>query len=126
MMAVLVKKRSVDELVERIRKGRVITREKVLSESKSTLAENSRLGVADATLVAMRASDPDIVVGSSVMSLKDPVSYMRISVPCRSDICSHHQCFDAASFLQLQEQAPTWTCPICNKVVSFEGLVVDQ
>lgn len=78
------------------------------------------------SIVAMRASDPDIVVGSSVMSLKDPVSYMRIAVPCRSDICSHHQCFDAASFLQLQEQAPTWTCPICNKVVSFEGLVVDQ
>ena len=77
-------------------------------------------------VVQARASDPDIVVGDSVMTLKDPVSYTRIGVPCRSDICSHHQCFDAATFLQLQEQAPTWTCPICNKVVSFEGLVVDK
>lgn len=74
----------------------------------------------------MRANDPDIVVESTIMSLKDPVSGSRIAVPCRSDICSHHQCFDAESFLLLQEQAPTWICPICNKVVSFDGLVVDQ
>jgi E3 SUMO-protein ligase PIAS1 len=26
----------------------------------------------------------------------------------------------------LQEQAPTWTCPICNKTISFNGLAVDQ
>ncbi len=72
------------------------------------------------------ASDPDIEVGSSVMSLKDPISTLRITVPCRSTICKHNQCFDAESFLQLQEQAPTWTCPICNKTISYEGLAVDQ
>src|ERR1700712_3250838 len=77
-------------------------------------------------IVVMKASDPDVVATSSVMSLKDPVSYTRIAVPCRSTICTHNQCFDASSFLQLQEQAPTWTCPICNKVVAFEGLAVDQ
>lgn len=37
MVAMLVKKRSVDELVERIRKGKVITKEKVLAESKPCL-----------------------------------------------------------------------------------------
>lgn len=60
------------------------------------------------------------------MSLKDPVSTVRIKTPCRSTVCSHNQCFDADSFLQLQEQAPTWICPICNKTISFEGLAVDQ
>lgn len=108
MVATLVKKRSVDELVARISRGKVISRERVLSEMQ------------------LRAKDPDIVVGDSTFNLKDPVSYTRIGVPCRSDVCTHHQCFDAASFLQLQEQAPTWTCPICNKIVSFEGLVVDK
>lgn len=73
-----------------------------------------------------KANDPDIEVGSSVMSLKDPISTLRISVPCRSTVCTHNQCFDAESFLQLQEQAPTWTCPICNKVISYEALAVDQ
>jgi E3 SUMO-protein ligase PIAS1 len=73
-----------------------------------------------------KANDPDIEVGSSVMSLKDPISTVRISTPCRSTVCTHNQCFDAASFLQLQEQAPTWTCPICNKTISYEALAVDQ
>ena len=60
------------------------------------------------------------------MSLKDPVSTVRIQIPCRSTICTHNQCFDVSSFLQLQEQAPTWTCPVCNKLISFEALVIDQ
>jgi E3 SUMO-protein ligase PIAS1 len=50
---------------------------------------------------------------------------MRIDVPCRSTACSHNQCFDAASYLQLQEQAPTWTCPICNKPAPYGSLQVD-
>lgn len=60
------------------------------------------------------------------MSLKCPLSTIRINVPCRSIVCTHNQCFDALSFLQLQEQAPTWTCPVCNKVVNFEALQVDE
>lgn len=60
------------------------------------------------------------------MGLKDPVSMMRINIPCRSIVCTHIQCFDAEGFLQLQEQAPTWQCPICHKSVSYESLAVDQ
>ncbi|EON65978.1 hypothetical protein W97_05220 [Coniosporium apollinis CBS 100218] len=104
----LVKKHSVEELVERIRRGSIITKQTVLNEMRS------------------KANDPDIVAVSTVMSLKDPLVMSRISLPCRSSVCTHNQCFDATAFLQLQEQAPTWTCPICNKTVSFEGLAVDQ
>lgn len=60
------------------------------------------------------------------MSLKCPLSTLRIQVPCRSIICTHNQCFDASSFLELQKQAPTWTCPVCSKSTSFESLQVDQ
>lgn len=60
------------------------------------------------------------------MSLKDPVSTLRITVPCRSIICSHNQCFDASYFLQLQEQAPTWTCPVCSKTISYDALAIDE
>ncbi|CAC9895536.1 unnamed protein product [Aureobasidium pullulans] len=72
------------------------------------------------------ASDPDIVTTSTVMSLKDPISTMRINLPCRSNVCSHNQCFDGSYFLQLQEQAPTWTCPVCNKTISYQSLCVDN
>lgn len=60
------------------------------------------------------------------MSLKDPISTMRITLPCRSMTCAHNQCFDGSYFLQLQEQAPTWTCPVCNRAISHAGLAVDQ
>lgn len=73
-----------------------------------------------------KANDPDIVTTSTVMSLKDPISTMRMTLPCRSTVCTHNQCFDGSYFLQLQEQAPTWTCPVCNKSISYESLCVDQ
>lgn len=104
----MVKKHSAAELTRQIAGKQVITKQSVLNEMKA------------------KAADPDIEVGSSVMSLKDPISTLRISIPCRSTICTHNQCFDAESFLQLQEQAPTWICPICSKTVHFNGLAVDQ
>ena len=75
--------------------------------------------------VISRSEDAEIVATSSIMSLKCPLSTLRIDVPCRSSVCSHNQCFDATSFLQLQEQAPTWTCPVCNKAAAYEHLQVD-
>jgi E3 SUMO-protein ligase PIAS1 len=77
--------------------------------------------------VRRKAEDPDeIVATSTVLSLKDPVGYTRITTPCRGTGCSHVQCFDAAYYLQLQEQAPTWTCPICNKPAPWDKLALDQ
>ncbi|KAF3925639.1 hypothetical protein ABW21_db0207566 [Orbilia brochopaga] len=72
------------------------------------------------------SEDDDIVATSSIMSLKCPASTLRINTPIRSTNCKHHQCYDAVSFLQLQEQAPTWTCPVCSKKIDFEHLAVDK
>ncbi|KAF2226681.1 putative SUMO ligase SizA [Elsinoe ampelina] len=104
----LVKKASAEELTERVRTNRVISKDSVVREMIS------------------KAKDPDIIATSSVMSLKDPISTMRIDLPCRSTLCRHNQCFDVSSFIQLQEQAPTWACPICNKTISYEALAIDQ
>ncbi|KAE8377917.1 transport protein particle component-domain-containing protein [Aspergillus bertholletiae] len=104
----LVQRHPVEELVAELKMRKIITKDQVLREMKS------------------RADDTDIVTTSSVMSLKCPLSTLRIAVPCRSVICTHNQCFDAYSFLQLQEQAPTWSCPVCSKATSFESLQIDQ
>ncbi|KAE8419362.1 PINIT domain-containing protein [Aspergillus pseudocaelatus] len=104
----LVQRHPVEELVAELKMRKTISKDQVLREMKS------------------RADDTDIVATSSVMSLKCPLSTLRIAVPCRSVICTHNQCFDAYSFLQLQEQAPTWSCPVCSKATSFESLQIDQ
>ena len=104
----LVKRQSSNDLAERIRKARVIPKQQVIDEMNKANA------------------DPDIAATSSKMSLKDPVAITRITVPVRSTVCQHNQCFDGRVFMQLQEQAPTWQCPICNKTISFESLCVDK
>ncbi|GAQ41186.1 MIZ zinc finger protein [Aspergillus niger] len=104
----LVQRHPVEELVAELKRRKTISKEQVLREMRN------------------KAGDSDIVATSSVMSLKCPLSTLRIEVPCRSVICTHNQCFDASSFLQLQEQAPTWSCPVCSKATSFESLQIDQ
>ncbi|KAJ5491593.1 hypothetical protein N7539_003160 [Penicillium diatomitis] len=108
VVANLVRQHPVDELVVELKSRKIIPKEQVIREMKN------------------RADDSDIVATSSIMSLKCPLSTLRIQVPCRSIVCTHNQCFDAASFLELQKQAPTWTCPVCSKSTSFESLQVDQ
>ncbi|QSS50314.1 MIZ zinc finger protein [Histoplasma capsulatum var. duboisii H88] len=108
MVINLVRKHTVEELVNQLQARKTLSAEQVIREMKN------------------KAEDADIVATSAVMSLKCPLSTLRIAVPCRSTICLHTQCFDASSFLQLQEQAPTWTCPVCNKATNFEALQIDQ
>ncbi|KAK2761395.1 SUMO ligase siz1 [Arachnomyces sp. PD_36] len=108
VLANLVQRHPVEELVARLKARKTISRDQVLREMRS------------------KAEDSDIVATSTIMSLKCPLSTLRIEVPCRTTMCTHNQCFDASSFLQLQEQAPTWACPVCNKATSFAGLQIDQ
>ncbi|WVF70628.1 hypothetical protein IAT40_005421 [Kwoniella sp. CBS 6097] len=83
---------------------------------------------AEASLAEFRKrqeDDDDIVVGTSVMSLKDPLSYMRITRPVRSSKCTHMQCFDATWWVESNSQHPQWLCPLCNKELQFPDLIVD-
>ncbi|KAK0375040.1 MIZ/SP-RING zinc finger, partial [Colletotrichum limetticola] len=99
---------SAQDLADNIKKGQKIPKNKVIEE------------------ISKKAADTDIVTTSQVLSLKCPLSYMRLDVPCRSVNCSHIQCFDATSYLQLQEQGPQWLCPICNKPAPYAQLAVDE
>lgn len=76
--------------------------------------------------VISKARDADIVATASVLSLKCPLSTLRMTLPIRGLTCRHNQCFDATSYLQLQEQGPTWQCPICNNAAPFDSLAVDE
>lgn len=135
----LCKTTSVPELVAKIQAGKRIPKASVVQESEwlPSLLFSSLLYTRHPTFighiqlltsptVTRKAADPDIVTTSQKLSLKCPLSYMRLEVPCRSPLCSHIQCFDATSYLQLQEQGPQWLCPICNKLTLFEGLAVDE
>jgi len=104
----LVRYISAATLTERIKSASIIAKRKVIEEMSKANA------------------DADIEATSTRMSLKDPISTIRITLPVRSTVCTHIQCFDGAMFMQLQEQAPQWACPVCSKSVSFQSLCVDK
>ncbi|KAJ6509863.1 MIZ/SP-RING zinc finger-domain-containing protein [Mycena vulgaris] len=71
------------------------------------------------------SEDDDIIAGSLKMSLKCPLSFMRINTPCRSAKCSHSQCFDATSWYAVMQQTTTWLCPVCENVLDWRELIID-
>ncbi|KAI7826077.1 PINIT domain-containing protein [Gamsiella multidivaricata] len=104
----LVKKFSVELIVAEVERGKFLSKEKMLQ------------------MIEDRNKDEDIMATSSTLSLKCPLGFQRINIPCRSQYCHHLQCFDAFTFFNLNEQTPTWTCPVCSRVMlSWEEIVVD-
>lgn len=104
----LVRKRSPEDLVSQIKARLQISKQAVLDRLQK---DNE---------------DDDLIATSAIMSLKCPASTLRIVTPIRSQFCKHNQCYDAISFLQLQEQAPTWTCPVCSRKIEFTDLAIDK
>lgn len=100
----LVKSETVENLVERLRRGSSIAKETVIADSK--LSYKWPGSGSNVSAVVRKNEDTDLVATSTIMSLKCPLSTLRIDLPVRSSFCTHVQCFDATSFLQLQQQAP--------------------
>ena len=96
-----------DTLVQRLRQRQFRSKESVLNSMKRA------------------AEDDDIQAGAATMSLKCPLSYMRMVTPCRSSQCPHVQCFDALSFYSVNEQTPSWSCPVCNRIIKPDELMMD-
>ncbi|KAJ1024376.1 hypothetical protein NDA18_004544 [Ustilago nuda] len=107
LVAAICQVTSVDTLVERVRTKQFRSKEDLLSRMRR------------------EAADDDIEQGAATMSLKCPFSYMRIKTPSRSQHCSHVQCFGAESFFSVNEQTPSWECPICHRTIKTEDLIMD-
>jgi hypothetical protein len=73
-------------------------------------------------------SDADLEIETTEykISLQCPLMKFRLQLPGRSSECRHAQCFDLESFLMMNEKKPTWLCPVCDKYLAFDTLVVDS
>jgi len=50
---------------------------------------------------------------------------VRMKMPCRSVTCDHIQCFDAVTYLRMNEKKPTWFCPVCDRHAEYSKLIID-
>lgn len=71
------------------------------------------------------STNSDLSMTSLTVSLLCPLSMQRMKYPSRSIYCTHVQCFDVVSYLQINEFKPSWKCPVCRDKAPFENLVID-
>lgn len=105
----LVMKLSSDDLLDRLKK-------KGTRDSAYTKAM---------IIDKLNDNDADIASTNLKVTVSCPLGKMRMRVPCRPQTCSHLQCFDAATFLQMNERKPTWNCPVCDSKAFYNDLQID-
>ncbi|KAF0747502.1 E3 SUMO-protein ligase PIAS2-like [Aphis craccivora] len=71
--------------------------------------------------------DPDLATTTSYrFSLVCPLGKIRMKIPVKSIHCTHLQCFDASTFILMNEKKPTWMCPTCNKPCLYDDIQIDN
>ncbi|CCH41279.1 E3 SUMO-protein ligase [Wickerhamomyces ciferrii] len=104
----LIEEVSPDKILQKILSNPHIVKEKTLKDFQN------------------EGDDDDIQEVSTRLSLKCPLSFTRFKYPAKSIACKHVPCFDALSFIYLQEQASTWTCPVCSIPVKVKDIAIDD
>ncbi|KAH6923455.1 hypothetical protein HPB50_001276 [Hyalomma asiaticum] len=74
----------------------------------------------------LRACSYAVAIKRYHVSLLCPLSKTRMKVPCRAQSCAHLECFDVFNYLQINEDRPTWVCPVCGERAYYASLVIDQ
>ncbi|EIN13799.1 hypothetical protein PUNSTDRAFT_95125 [Punctularia strigosozonata HHB-11173 SS5] len=109
MVVQLAEVTTVEQLVDRVKKGKYKSKDEILATMKAAAAQE----------------DDDIVAGPQKMSLKDALTFVRVGDPCRAASCPHPQCFDATTWFTVMEQTTTWLCPVCERVLDPKDLIID-
>ncbi|XP_068211422.1 E3 SUMO-protein ligase PIAS2-like [Palaemon carinicauda] len=111
MFVYIVQKYTSDDLLSRLEKKPHIKEEDTVCEIKKKLQDDQ--------------ADDGIAAATLQFSLLCPLSRLRIKLPCRASTCTHLQCFDAATYLKLNECKPKWSCPVCYQPALYKNLVID-
>ncbi|GAA5828078.1 hypothetical protein JCM11251_005720 [Rhodosporidiobolus azoricus] len=107
LVCYLVEYTPISTIVNRVKAGKTRSKDEVI-----------------ANIIEINA-DEEIEATALSVSLRDPLSFARIDTPIRSVHCGHISCFDAETWFEVNEQTPTWGCPICSRVLKVEDMIVD-
>lgn len=79
-------------------------------------------------IVEMLSSENSgLIVASIYFSLICPINRQRMKYPAKSINCANHlACFDANSFIVMNENQQSWVCPICRNSCSYDDLRIDS
>lgn len=96
-------------------------------ESSVLLQRIIERGLIDPESTKRLISDSDNEVATTTLqcSLMCPLGKTRMQMPCKARTCQHIPCFDAYTYIQMNEKKSSWTCPICYKPAYFLDLMID-
>lgn len=105
---------------------RAIQRIKFSIQSGMTARLNKQPSQVTNEFLTLYTANTNQETGKIKISLKCPISGMRILTPARGQNCRHFQCFDLKTFLQVNCERTLWSCPICTMSIPFHMIEVDQ
>lgn len=126
-----MRKVPIATIVTRLREQALLSKEDVIASRRKQMAEDDDI-VATVEIIALKdpvscsltSSRPRSTLLTSIMACFQ-ISKLRITNPVRPRSCHHMQCFDAHTFLEMNENAPNFTCPSCHKPFEWDSVVVD-
>ena len=68
----------------------------------------------------------EIIIDKQIVSLCDVYSKIRIGIPIRGNKCQHFQCSDLDTYLRYGIESNNWKCLICDNLMHFETIFIDQ
>ena len=123
MMAVVVTStKSVEDLVRDVRR---------LTAAEANAQDRHILKTLYERYVQLQSND--LLIASNfegdIVSTRCPLTLSEIQVPVRGGSCMHLQCYDLAAYVDVNHKMRNvekrWKCPVCNRTVKPEDLVVD-
>ncbi|XP_051113221.1 E3 SUMO-protein ligase SIZ1-like isoform X2 [Andrographis paniculata] len=116
----LVKKRSLHQVLN------MIPKEGEGERFEEALARVRRcVGGGNTTENADSDSDIEVVADCISVSLRCPMSGLRMKVAGRFSPCAHMGCFDLEVFVEMNQRSRKWQCPICLTNYSLEKIIID-
>ncbi|CAI5520662.1 unnamed protein product, partial [Closterium sp. Naga37s-1] len=71
------------------------------------------------------SSDLIVMQDHVTLNLRCPMSGSRIREAGRFRECAHMGCFDLHTFIEINQRARKWQCPVCMKLYALDSLIID-
>ncbi|XP_031415547.1 E3 SUMO-protein ligase PIAS4b isoform X3 [Clupea harengus] len=104
---------------------RILSAKELLAQLRKSSVESVECCRARVCEKLCTGQDSDVATTGLRVSLLCPLGKTRLRVPCRGSGCAHLQCFDALTYVELNNMKPTWMCPVCDRPAPFTLLTID-
>ncbi|CAI2179203.1 5706_t:CDS:10 [Funneliformis geosporum] len=113
--------KETEEIVLRNARSQILTKEHGMDIVKRLIS-----GPSASINTQSPISSTSSPVNKMKVSLRCPISLLRIAEPAKGQNCLHIGCFDLETYVSVNKKNCKWRCPECNDRVTSETLRIDK